>query len=86
MAGAVSLLLAPPIQAASAGAELTDTVNWVRLRGCESPLSRPALREKFVALVDSSNSCDGASLVIKDFVRNMGRNAQPSHPGNAGPT
>jgi hypothetical protein len=38
-----------------------------------------------VALVDSRNPRDCAGLVIKDFVRNMGRNAQPGHAGNAGP-
>jgi len=37
--------------------------------------SRPALREKFMALVDRCNSGDRASLVVEDLVSHMWRNA-----------
>lgn len=40
----VSLLVAG-VRAASSGAALTDTVNWVRLRGCNASITRPALHE-----------------------------------------
>jgi hypothetical protein len=39
-----------------------------------------------MALVDRRDPRDCAGLVIKDFVGNMGRDAQPGHARNAGPT
>ena len=42
--------------------------------------SYAALGEKLMTLVDCCNSRDRASLMVKNLVGNMWRNAQPGHP------
>ena len=42
------------------------------------------LGKKIVALIDGRNARNCSVLMVKDFIGNVGCNAEPCHPGYAG--